>query len=103
MNILILHRIKGTVRVILCNHPCKDSNARFTTVPLKALHDQVSIFLFLNCFFLHLRFLCENDLRISCLNEAIKKLLKFNTVLRKFRFQGYCCESGIVFFHGGSL
>ena len=33
--------IKGTVSVISSNPPCKDGNARFTTVPLKALCDQV--------------------------------------------------------------
>ena len=39
--------------------PCKDGNARFTTVPLNALSDQVCIscivFVFLNCFAVSLR------------------------------------------------
>ena len=29
--------LKRTVSVMLCDPPCKDFNARFTTVPLKAL------------------------------------------------------------------
>ena len=33
-------QIKGTVSVISSNHPCKDDNVRFTTVPLKS-SDQV--------------------------------------------------------------
>ena len=32
---------KGTVSVISSDSPYKDDNARFTTVPLKALSDQV--------------------------------------------------------------
>ena len=35
------HKIKGTVSVISSDPPCKDGNARFTTVPLKALSDQI--------------------------------------------------------------
>ena len=35
--------IKGTVGVISSEPPCKDGNVRFTTVPLKALSDQVCI------------------------------------------------------------
>ena len=31
---------KGIVRVILSDPSCKDDNARFTTVPFKALSDQ---------------------------------------------------------------
>ena len=57
---------------------CKDDNARFTTVPFKALSHQVWIiypwFSTLNIFF-HLRFLCERDLLISCLLEAMEKYL----------------------------
>ena len=33
--------LKGTVSVISSDPPCKDGNARFTTVSLKALSDQV--------------------------------------------------------------
>ena len=33
--------IKETVSVISCDPPCKVGNARFTTVSLKALSDQV--------------------------------------------------------------
>jgi len=33
--------LRGTVSVISSDPPCKDSNSRFTTVPLKALSDQV--------------------------------------------------------------
>ena len=32
--------LKGTVSVILDDPPCKDGNARFTTIPLKPLCDQ---------------------------------------------------------------
>ena len=31
------------ISVISCDHPCKDGNTRFTTVPLKTLSDQVWI------------------------------------------------------------
>ena len=31
--------LKGTVSVISSDPPCKDGNARFTTIPLKALSD----------------------------------------------------------------
>ena len=37
--IILEVQIKGTVRVFLCDPPCKDCNVRFTTVPLKALSD----------------------------------------------------------------
>ena len=33
--------VRDTVSVISCNPPCKDCIAPFTTVPLKALSDQV--------------------------------------------------------------
>ena len=33
--------IKGTASLNSSDPPCKDDNARFTTVPLKALSDQV--------------------------------------------------------------
>ena len=36
-----ISRLKGTVNVISCDPHCKNGNARFTTVPLKALFDQV--------------------------------------------------------------
>ena len=32
--------VKGTVSVISSNSPCKDGNARFTTIPLKHLSGQ---------------------------------------------------------------
>ena len=35
--------VKRTVGVISSDPPCKDGNARFTTVPLKALSDQMGI------------------------------------------------------------
>ena len=37
----VLYKIKGTVNVIASDPPFQDDNARFTTVPLKALSDQV--------------------------------------------------------------
>ena len=33
--------VKGTVRVILSDPSCKDGNAQFTTITLKALSNQV--------------------------------------------------------------
>ena len=41
--IKFLKYINGTVSVISSYPPCKDVNARFTTVLLKALSDQVRI------------------------------------------------------------
>jgi len=38
---LYLVFFKGTVSVILSDPSCKDGNARFTMVTLKALYDQV--------------------------------------------------------------
>ena len=32
--------VKGTVRLISIDPPCKEGNAQFTTVPFKALPDQ---------------------------------------------------------------
>ena len=32
---------RGTVRAILSDPPCKDGNARFTTMPWKTFSDQV--------------------------------------------------------------
>ena len=37
----VLLELKGTVSVISCDPPCKDEKARFLTVSLKALSDQV--------------------------------------------------------------
>ena len=37
----VLNEEKGTVSVILSDPPCKDVNAQITTLPLKALSDQV--------------------------------------------------------------
>ena len=37
------------------------------------------MFLFLQTVNFHLRFLCESDLRISFLQEAIEKLIEINT------------------------
>ena len=34
-------KFKGTVSLISSDPPCKDGNARFTTVTLKALSDQI--------------------------------------------------------------
>ena len=34
-------KLKGTVSAILSDPPCKDGNAGFTTLPLKALSDQI--------------------------------------------------------------
>ena len=35
--------IQGTVRLMLSVHPCTNENARFTTVPLKTVFDQLRI------------------------------------------------------------
>ena len=53
--------LKGTVSIISSDLPCKNGNAWFTMLPLKALSDpdelEIKVF----------RFLCESDLHISCL------------------------------------
>ena len=41
--VILMSIIKGTVNVISSDPPSKDENAQFSTVPLKALSDQVSI------------------------------------------------------------
>ena len=101
--------LKGTVSVISSDPLCKDANVWFTTVPLKALSDQVwNIY---QCFvpvYFHLRFLYESDLLISCLLEAMEKLTEINIWVRKTTdsstflvrlwFQGYRCKSDIVIF-----
>ena len=38
--LIFLEELKGAVSVISSDPPSKDNNARFTTVPLKALSDQ---------------------------------------------------------------
>ena len=38
--IYTFYSFKGTLIVVLSDPPCKDGNARFTTVPLKPLSDQ---------------------------------------------------------------
>ena len=40
-SIKVCSQVKGTVSVIASDPPCKDGNVRFTTVPWKALSDQV--------------------------------------------------------------
>ena len=41
--VILMSIIKGTVNVISSDPPSKDENAQFSTVPLKALSDQISI------------------------------------------------------------
>ena len=41
MSVKYLHTFKNPVRMISTDSPCKDGIDRFTTVPLKALSDQV--------------------------------------------------------------
>ena len=44
--------LKETICEILYDPPCKDGNARYTTVPLKALYElDINVFLSLNCIF----------------------------------------------------
>ena len=75
-----LLNIEETVSVISSDPPCKDGNARFTTVLLKALSDQVWIryacFCVIKLFYFHLRFLC-----ISCLFETTEKFTEIDTFL----------------------
>ena len=60
-------QIKGTVNVISSDPPCKDDNARFTTVPLKLClikyESVINVYVSLTCLF-HMRFLGKNHLRI---------------------------------------
>ena len=41
INQFLTNKIKGTVSIILSDTKCKDDNAQFTMVPIKALPDQV--------------------------------------------------------------
>ena len=94
---------KGTVSVVSSDPPCKDGNDWFKTLPLqKALSDLKFCFFKL---FICLRVLCESNLRISCVLEAMEKLTEIKTVrvrkrqylpLIRSRFQGYHRNSGIV-------
>ena len=66
--------VKGTVSVILSDPPCKDANARFTTVPLKALSDQVWIrYSCFFLFFLHLIFTSSFSVKVTGAFLALKK------------------------------
>ena len=44
----------------------------------------ISMFLFIKTVYFHLRFLCESDLRISCLQEAMEKLALYESEKRQY-------------------
>ena len=93
--------LKGTVSVISSDPPCKDGNARFTTVPLEAFlikydyESDINVFLSLKCLF--------------SFAVSLRKWLAHSFFIRRkgenhgnkhFRagFQGYRCSSGITIF-----
>ena len=58
-------RFKGTVSVISSKSPCRDYNARFTTVPINALSDQAQIrYPCLQLDYIHSWILCKRDMLI---------------------------------------
>ena len=63
--------LKGTVSIISSDSPCKDGNARFTTLPLIAL----SMIIILKTFYFQLCILYKRDLRISRAGKLIKQTL----------------------------
>ena len=71
-------------------------NARFTTVPFKALSYQEStVYQFLNSDFFKLWFFTKKDLRISTAENIRIKHVK---TWKRVSIQGYGCESDIANF-----
>ena len=59
--------VKRTVSVVSYILPCKDGNARFTTVPFKALSKyelDINVYYFESFDYFQLRFFYKSDLRI---------------------------------------
>ena len=94
-----IFHIKGTIiSVISSDPPCKDDNARFKRYP------NIHIFFF-NC-----EVLCERNMHISCLQEAMEKQKNYENTCRvrimtvsfkflnRLRLQGNCCKLGISIF-----
>ena len=89
---------KGIVSLFSNDPSCKDGDVQITIVLRMIFFVKV---LFLNFFFI-LRFLCEYDLRISRLIEAMEKFPKMhfpsqetNEIFHIFiKSQGYRCKSG---------
>jgi len=81
--------------IILSESPSQEWHALFTTVLVKALSDRVFdlVFVFENCF-LHLWFLCKNDLCISYVRSNGELLEKKDVLLIKFRIKGFYCDVG---------
>ena len=109
--------INGTISVISSDSPCKDGNAWFKTVPLKAFSDQVWIiyqcFYFLKCSFSFAVSL-QKWLAQDLLQEAMKKLTEINSlsqkndgffhILYKIKvFNGSVVDLALPSLHGGSL
>ena len=105
----LVKKIKGTVLLISGDPLCKDGNARFTTVPSKALSDQVWIryqcFCFFNLFIVICGFLwlahfllIRNNGEIHRNKHSLsqKNNVFFSTFLFSLKFQGYRCKSGIA-------
>ena len=101
--------LKGTVSVISSDPLGKDNNARFTTVPLKALSDQVWIGYPCFCFYKLFIFICGFSVKVTWALflfiwesqyrdylESITFLIIKTTVSFTFpirlRFQGYHCH-----------
>ena len=83
------YRIFIYVSVMSCNLPCNDGNARFTTVPWKALSIQVWIRYHCFCLFSFVVSLRKWKLHFMLTNEPMKKLTNINTFSQK--------NDGIIF------
>ena len=101
--------IKGTECVNSCDSPCKDDNARFTTVPFKALSDQVRIIYQCFCFIELFIFIYGFSVKVNCAFLAYKKQrrnsqnkIKFSSQKNEIFFQIQVsrdrCKSGIAIF-----
>ena len=95
--------LTGTVNLISSDPPCKDGNARFTTVPFKDLSDQAWIrnayFFYWNYFCLFVSFLLPYLLLIKTI-EKFTEIEHFELEKMLLKHQGYGCESH---WYGGSL
>ena len=93
--------IKGTVRVISSDPPCKDDNVRFATVPLKALSDQVWIrhqcFSFIKPFFSSAVSLWKWSAHF-CSKSQRRNSQEYTLFESDKGFKGYRFNSGIVVF-----
>ncbi len=78
----LLHRWKGTVRVISSYPPCKDGNARFTTVPLNWSKMLKIVFLGLEVFVSDNSyvFYCSRNARVTFIENPQLKIISFQNL-----------------------